>query len=54
MSFDPLHLEAAVTAHDKVARVVVAETRGSVPREAGASMLVWTTVQDGTIGGGRL
>ncbi|WP_375260901.1 xanthine dehydrogenase accessory protein XdhC [Palleronia sp.] len=54
MSFDPLRLEAALAAHDDVWRVVVAETRGSVPRGPGASMLVWANGQDGTIGGGRL
>jgi xanthine dehydrogenase accessory factor len=37
-----------------VARVVVAETRGSVPREAGAAMLVTATTVSGTIGGGAL
>ncbi len=34
--------------------VTVAETRGSVPREAGASMRIWADGQDGTIGGGAL
>ena len=37
-----------------VVRVVVAETRGSVPREVGASMLVTADGLDGTIGGGAL
>ncbi|MEM7718950.1 MAG: xanthine dehydrogenase accessory protein XdhC [Pseudomonadota bacterium] len=37
-----------------VARVVVAETRGSVPREVGASMLVLEDRILGTIGGGAL
>jgi len=37
-----------------VLRVVVAETRGSTPREAGAFMLVTETAQTGTIGGGAL
>jgi len=37
-----------------VARVVVAETRGSVPREVGAEMLVTSTTTEGTIGGGAL
>lgn len=37
-----------------VARVVVAETRGSVPREVGAAMLVTAGALDGTIGGGAL
>lgn len=37
-----------------VARVVVTEVQGSAPREVGASMLVWTDGQRGTIGGGAL
>ncbi|MEO1537596.1 MAG: xanthine dehydrogenase accessory protein XdhC [Pseudomonadota bacterium] len=36
------------------ARVVVAATQGSVPREVGASMLVTDTGASGTIGGGAL
>ncbi|GAB6853483.1 xanthine dehydrogenase accessory protein XdhC [Asaia astilbis] len=35
-------------------RVIVAETRGSTPREAGAFMLVTEAAQTGTIGGGQL
>lgn len=54
MSFDLASLEQAITAHGAVVRVVVANTRGSVPREAGASMLIWTNGQSGTIGGGAL
>ncbi|UWQ22261.1 xanthine dehydrogenase accessory protein XdhC [Jannaschia sp. W003] len=46
-------LEAAL-ARGPVARVAVAETRGSVPREAGAEMRVWDGGFDGTIGGGAL
>nr|WP_255702934.1 xanthine dehydrogenase accessory protein XdhC [Roseivivax sp. GX 12232] len=38
----------------RIARVVVAETAGSAPREAGAAMLVWPEGQAGTIGGGTL
>lgn len=34
--------------------VQVHETRGSVPREAGAWMVVWADALSGTIGGGRL
>jgi len=41
-------------AHDPLARVVVASHAGSVPRDAGAEMLVWPTGQTGTIGGGAL
>ncbi len=37
-----------------VARVVVATTQGSVPREVGASMLVTANTVEGTIGGGAL
>ncbi len=35
-------------------RISVARTRGSVPREAGAEMLVWADRTEGTIGGGAL
>jgi xanthine dehydrogenase accessory factor len=34
--------------------VTVVETRGSVPREAGAAMMVWADRTEGTIGGGAL
>ncbi len=54
MSFDLRPLEQAVKAHGTVCRVVVAQTHGSIPRETGASMLVWATGQSGTIGGGAL
>lgn len=54
MSLDPNALRSAVEAHGAVTRVVVAEIRGSVPREVGAEMLVWATGQSGTIGGGAL
>ena len=54
MSFDLDALRSAVARHGRVARAVVAETRGSVPREVGAAMLVWATGQSGTIGGGAL
>ena len=37
-----------------VVRVVVASTRGSVPREPGASLIVSRNGQSGTIGGGHL
>jgi xanthine dehydrogenase accessory factor len=57
--FDRAALAAAVTAHGAVVRVVVAQAAGSVPREPGAAMLVWTDAegrpgQEGTIGGGAL
>ncbi|MEM1078924.1 MAG: xanthine dehydrogenase accessory protein XdhC [Pseudomonadota bacterium] len=54
MSLDPDILRAAVARHGSVARVVVAEVKGSVPREVGAAMLVWADGQSGTIGGGAL
>jgi len=54
MSLDLDALSAAVAREGRVARVVVAEAKGSAPREAGAAMLVWPGGQDGTIGGGAL
>lgn len=54
MSFDLKALTSAVQQHGRVVRVVVAGIKGSVPREVGASMLVWNGGQSGTIGGGAL
>ena len=54
MTLDARRLRRALAGHGPVARVVVAGTRGSVPREAGAEMLVRADGQDGTIGGGAL
>ncbi|MEC9311309.1 MAG: XdhC family protein, partial [Pseudomonadota bacterium] len=58
MGVDLDGLKAAVTAHGRVTRVVIAAIRGSSPREVGAAMLVWRTgdgfAQSGTIGGGAL
>lgn len=54
MGFDLDGLRAAVAAHDRVARVVIARIDGSSPREVGAAMLVWDGGQSGTIGGGAL
>lgn len=54
MSFDIPQLRAAIARHGAVIRVVVAQTQGSAPREAGASMLIWANGQAGTIGGGEL
>lgn len=54
MSFDLSSLREAVARETRVARVVVAEAKGSAPREAGAAMLVWADGQSGTIGGGAL
>jgi xanthine dehydrogenase accessory factor len=52
--FDLSGLAAALAAHGRVARVVIAGVEGSSPREVGASMLVWDQGQSGTIGGGAL
>ncbi len=52
--FDLAQLSAAVDRHRQVARVVVADFKGSTPRETGAAMLVWRDGQSGTIGGGAL
>lgn len=54
MGFDLDALRRAVDRHGRVARVVIAASRGSCPREAGAAMLVWGDGQAGTIGGGAL
>lgn len=54
MGFDLAALREAVAQHGRVARVVIADVKGSSPREVGASMLVWQTGQSGTIGGGAL
>ncbi len=54
MSFELETLRELVRAHGRVARVVIAEVRGSAPREPGASMIVWNGGQHGTIGGGAL
>ena len=58
MSFDRAALVAAVAARGRVTRVVIADLRGSSPREVGAAMLVWDGPngpgQSGTIGGGAL
>ncbi len=54
MSFDLRALQQAICDHESVVRVVVAEVKGSAPREVGASMLVWRDGFSGTIGGGEL
>jgi xanthine dehydrogenase accessory factor len=51
---DLAQLSDAIQFHGPVVRVVVADIAGSVPREVGASMLVWPDGQTGTIGGGTL
>jgi xanthine dehydrogenase accessory factor len=52
--FDLAGLAAALRAHGRVARVVIAGVEGSSPREVGAAMLVFADGQSGTIGGGAL
>ncbi len=47
-------IRAATAQHGTVTRVLVADHKGSTPREAGASMLIWADGQSGTIGGGAL
>ncbi len=47
-------LRTAVAREGQIARVVIAATRGSAPRAAGAAMQVWPGGQSGSIGGGRL
>jgi xanthine dehydrogenase accessory factor len=54
VSLDLPALQEAVAAHGTVVRILVVSVAGSVPREAGTSMLVWATGEDGTIGGGEL
>ena len=53
MSFDKSKM-IELAARGPVARVVVADTRGSVPREIGAAMMVTADEVFGTIGGGAL
>ncbi len=54
MSFDLPQLADAVKRHGRVARVLVAGSKGSVPRDTGTAMLVWDGGSFGTIGGGTL
>lgn len=54
MSLDLPALCEAVARHGAVVRILIAAAAGSVPREAGASMLVWAGGEAGTIGGGEL
>ncbi|MCA1334983.1 xanthine dehydrogenase accessory protein XdhC [Pseudooceanicola marinus] len=52
---DRAALARALAQVPRVVRVVVADTRGSVPREVGAAMIVGPAgLLDGTIGGGTL
>lgn len=52
--FDRTGLLGALRQHGTLMRVVIAEVKGSSPRETGAAMLVWPEGQSGTIGGGAL
>ena len=54
MSLNLPVLREAVERHGRVVRILIVSVAGSVPREAGTSMLVWTGGTDGTIGGGEL
>jgi xanthine dehydrogenase accessory factor len=54
VSFNLISLTEAVVAHGRVARILIADHKGSSPREAGTSMLVWAAGFFGTIGGGAL
>ena len=54
MSFDLMQINAAIAAHGEATRVVIADIKGSSPREIGASMLLWPGGQSGSIGGGAL
>ncbi len=47
-------LGTAIETQGRVVRIVLADVRGSAPRAAGTSMLVWGDGLSGTIGGGRL
>ena len=53
MSFDKERL-ASHARRGPLARIVVAATQGSVPRDVGASMLIGPDWSEGTIGGGAL
>ena len=54
MSLDIKWLASEIDACQRVARILVAQTAGSVPREVGTSMIVTSGGQSGTIGGGSL
>jgi len=54
VSFDLTTLTNAIEAHGQVARILIANHKGSSPRESGTSMLVWEDGFTGTIGGGAL
>lgn len=52
--FDRRAIERALERAPRVVRVLVTDTRGSVPREAGTAMIVGPDFLVGTIGGGML
>ncbi|EYD74813.1 XdhC protein (assists in molybdopterin insertion into xanthine dehydrogenase) [Rubellimicrobium mesophilum DSM 19309] len=54
MSLDLPALREAVARHGAVVRILVLSVAGSVPRDAGTSMIVWKDGEEGTIGGGEL
>ena len=54
MTFDIDKLRDLIAVYGKVARIVIANTAGSTPRNAGTAMFVWDHGQIGTIGGGSL
>ncbi len=54
MGFDIATIAGLVEDQDRVARVLIRGVKGSAPRGAGTSMLVWKGGQSGSIGGGAL
>ncbi|MEJ6707447.1 MAG: xanthine dehydrogenase accessory protein XdhC [Amylibacter sp.] len=54
MGLNLTELRDATAKHGTVIRLLIADHKGSTPREAGTSMLVWKEGQSGTIGGGVL
>jgi xanthine/CO dehydrogenase XdhC/CoxF family maturation factor len=54
MGLNLSELRNAVATHGPLTRILIADHKGSTPREAGTSMLVWANGQSGTIGGGAL
>ena len=54
MGLNLSELHNAVVTHGPLTRILIADHKGSTPRDAGTSMLVWADGQSGTIGGGAL
>lgn len=54
MGLNILELRDMVATHGPLTRILIADHKGSTPRETGTSMLVWPDGQSGTIGGGAL